>query len=68
MFSEKFATNNEFKTLKGGLSGMFSHLCVGCQRGAGMQRPEGQVGGPSHSLPHFSASSPDLGDVPSPGC
>lgn len=46
MFSEKFATNSEFKTLKGGLSGMFSHLCVGCQRGAGMQRPEGQVGGP----------------------
>ena len=45
MFSEKFATNSEFKTLKGGLSGMFSHLCVGCQRGAGMQRPEGQVGG-----------------------
>lgn len=45
VFSEKFATNSEFKTLKRGLSGMFSHLCGGCQRGAGMQRPEGQVGG-----------------------
>ena len=45
VFSEKFATNSEFKTLKRGLSGMFSHLCRRCQRGAGMQRPEGQVGG-----------------------
>lgn len=67
MFSEKFATNSEFKTLKRGLGGMFSHLCVGCQRGAGMQRPEGQVGA-SHSLPHFLASSPGLSGMPSPGC